>query len=131
MISTSYFAKIPDTNSDAISISRYSPKGTKYKQYPLLAPSAELLKGYKKGKVTPTAYYCMYGCYLDTLDPAKVVEDLYTLAEHPILLCYEGSKSVSETVVIRDVSIVLTPFCHRRIVALWLNKKLGLEVNEI
>lgn len=131
MISTSYFAKVPDSNPNAISISRYPPKNTNYKQYRALAPSAELLAKYKAGSVSATGYYCIHGCYLDTLDPITVVADLYTLAYNPVLLCYEGKHSLSATITVRSTEIILEPFCHRRIVALWLQKKLGLEVNEL
>jgi len=49
---------------------------------------------------------------LDVLDAKKVYEEL---GEDSILLCWEKSGD----------------FCHRRLVAEWLEKELNVKVNEI
>ena len=51
-------------------------------------------------------------CVLDTLDPHKVRGDL---GEDAILLCYEDPGKR----------------CHRRLVADWLERTLGIEVPEL
>lgn len=48
---------------------------------------------------------------LDSLDPAKVLQDL---GEDAILLCREKAGE----------------FCHRRLVTAWLEESLGIEVPE-
>lgn len=53
-----------------------------------------------------------YRKILDKLDPAMVLEDL---GEGAILLCWEKAGE----------------FCHRRLVAEWLEEHLGITVNEI
>lgn len=79
--------------------------------YPL-APSWEIVEGVKSGRITEKEYTIEYLKKLETLDPQKVVDDL---GDGAIMLCYESPKD----------------FCHRHIVAHWLNKKLGLDVQEM
>lgn len=49
---------------------------------------------------------------LDSLDAKEVYEEL---GENSILLCWESSEK----------------FCHRHLVAEWLNGKLGLDIEEV
>ncbi|MFO1419426.1 MAG: hypothetical protein U1F59_00400 [Candidatus Competibacteraceae bacterium] len=66
-------------------------------------------------------YEPLYGAILSRLDPRQVVDDLHRLADPraPVLLCWERPP-FSETV-----------WCHRRLVAAWLERELGLVVLEI
>src|SRR5271166_5340163 len=79
--------------------------------YPL-APTWEIVTGVKSGKIDEKEYTKQYLKILAKLDPQKVVEDL---GDGAIMLCYESPKD----------------FCHRHIVACWLNKELGLDVQEM
>lgn len=103
---TSYFfnPKIDRQDPRLISIALWSPRGWCGRRYPL-APTRGMLG------MDEATYRAEYQKLLDNLDPQKVFEDL---GEDAILLCWE------------------TPgrFCHRRLVAEWLEKSLGVEILE-
>lgn len=80
--------------------------------YYALAPTWDIVTGVKNGSIDEKQYTLEYLKILDKLDPQKVVDDL---GDNAIMLCYESPKD----------------FCHRHIVAHWLNKNLGLDVQEI
>ena len=111
MLFTSYFTRCY-LHPAAISISRWAPKEFAGPAYPDLAPSQELLLDYKKGLVDDVEYTRRFMTQLSTLDPHKVVADL---PPQSILLCYEGSSL----------------FCHRHIVAEWIESNTGVIVREI
>ena len=99
-----------------ISIARYEPRGTKgYRRYSALAPRPDMLK------MTYEQYRPLYLAILERLDPAKVVADLEYLAEphEPVLLCWERPP------------LTATNWCHRTMVAEWLQEKLGMSVPEM
>jgi uncharacterized protein (DUF488 family) len=56
-------------------------------------------------------YIEQYSLILSKLDPKKVYEDL----KDTVLLCYEKSGV----------------FCHRRVVAAWIEDSLGVSVEEV
>jgi len=62
-------------------------------------------------KMTNGEYRAAYQEILDRLDPRKVYQEL---GEDAILLCWEKPGE----------------FCHRRLVAEWLERELGVEVPE-
>ena len=107
---TSYFANIknlPD-GANLISIARGNPSWYRGKTYLPLAPSWELIK--KTGFPEPySTKYCEQ--VLNKLNPAEVMAEI---GEDAILLCWEKPGD----------------FCHRRIVAEWLEKSLGIKVPE-
>jgi hypothetical protein len=113
---TSYFKKSgADPNIVAICVSVPSwvvvPR-----RYPKLSPPRWLLYHYKHKLVTEDQYREVYQReVLDKLDPAMVYADL---GDDAILCCWESSKSPNF-------------FCHRTLVAEWLNKSLGTNVSEI
>lgn len=118
MIYTSYFARVrslPD-NVVCISISRHAPQGYTGLTYKDLAPTWEILKQYKINN-NRKEYTDDYLKILRTMDPQKVINDLYTLAggqdKDIVLLCYEKP----------------TDFCHRQLVAWWLTNN-GYPVEE-
>lgn len=51
---------------------------------------------------------------LQTLNPNKVVQDLQKIGNNVILLCFETPEK----------------FCHRHLVAEWLNTQLKLDIRE-
>lgn len=77
-----------------------------------LAPTWDIVMGVKSGEIDDKRYTEEYLKILAKLDPQKVVDDL---GDGTIMLCYESPKD----------------FCHRHIVAHWLNKHLGLNIQEI
>jgi hypothetical protein len=66
-------------------------------------------------------YRAEYFHILEALDSERVVEELAALAHpyQPVLLCWERPP------------ITASNFCHRAMVAEWLNRELGLKVPEI
>lgn len=109
-IYTSYFAKNAQ-HPRAKSICRWPPKWYNGVQCGLLAPSVDLLTGYKMGTVSEEEYTETYLSYLNRLGLIKV---LAVLNDGDVLLCYEKPGD----------------FCHRHILARWLNNN-GVEVEEI
>ena len=92
-----------------ISIARHAPAGWAGGSYDLLYPTESLLRQYKEGMLTDSKYTELYKKFvLSQLDPAKVVNDIYDMADISysgvVLLCYEHSDK----------------FCHRHLVSMWL-----------
>lgn len=84
----------------------------KGKCYYPLAPTWDIVNGVKSGEIDEKEYTKQYLKILEKLDPQKVVDDL---GDGAIMLCYESPKD----------------FCHRHIVSYWLNKELGMDVQEM
>ena len=89
---TSYYAIASPTSG--IAISHYPPSGWTGLHYPDLAPSSDLLNGFKRKQYTIEDYNKIYQQQLDKLDPKKVWSDLHALANdaEPTLLCFEKPK---------------------------------------
>ncbi len=97
---------------NAVSIAAKAPFWYKGREYKKLAPKYGFFKKYKLDG--DEEYYTKqyYKEVLDKLDPQKVYEEL---GEDAILLCWEKPGQ----------------FCHRHIVAKWLEKALGITIKEI
>jgi len=93
---------------NAVAISQGVPKWYKGKVYKKLAPSWALVKVEDEKEYVRRYKYEV----LDRLDPAQVLKEL---GEDAVLLCWEKPGE----------------FCHRRIVAEWLEGELGIEVPEL
>ena len=108
---TSYFTKSAE-HSGAVSIAGKCPAWYHGREYKKLAPKYAFFKKYKEDG--DEKYYTeqYYKQVLDTLDPKEVYEEL---GENSILLCYETTGV----------------FCHRHLVAQWLQDKLGIVVKEV
>jgi hypothetical protein len=117
-MNTSYFGcKLLDRNHNLIPIAGLTPEWFKksfpyVKIYKPLAPPKNLVFDYKKGKITKEDYIEKYNKQLEKLDPKKVYEDL---KEDAILLCWEAPGK----------------FCHRQLVAKWLEQNLNIEIREL
>jgi uncharacterized protein YeaO (DUF488 family) len=108
------------SGSNRIVISRAVPRGIEagYRRYPKLAPGSWFKNPeYKNDQAAYRERYIAE--ILAPLDPEEVWEQLHQLAgdEEPILLCWEPLKKPSE-------------WCHRRMVAEWFEKALGVTVPE-
>jgi hypothetical protein len=111
MIYTSYFAGKRYANEQVISIARKTPVNINIPIYIDLAPSFELITDYKR-YYDQSRYVLRYAIeVLSKLDPFKVIQDL----DDKVMLCYEKPGS----------------FCHRHIVAKWLNVYTGIDVVEL
>ena len=108
MIFTSNF-KIAGHLPQAVAISRGLPQGWRGRVYKALAPSWQLIK-----IQDPKEYTRRYRIeVLDKLDPQQVLADLG--GDDFVMLCWEPPGE----------------FCHRRIVAVWLLKELGIKIEEL
>lgn len=108
---TSYFA-ISSNLPNAISIALKSPDFYQGREYLPLAPTWEILSNYKKNHDIHLYTERYVSEILIPLDPQKVFEDL---GKYSVLLCWENPDK----------------FCHRRIVAKWLEDSLNIKVPEI
>ena len=107
---TSYYAKYRGPNG--VSIAGYAPKGWKGREYKKLAPKVWFFKKYKEDGDEAFYREQYQKEVLDHLDPAEVYKEL---GDDAVILCYEKFGS----------------FCHRHIVAEWLQKHLGVNITEI
>ena len=113
---TGYFAQVKNYPKNQgyrfVSIARFNKfwQGDEFKK---LAPPAELIK-IEDEKLYTKLYYEQV---LNKLNPQKVFEEL---GENAVLLCYEKWSDIASG----------KKFCHRRIVAKWLEKNLGITVDE-
>lgn len=124
---TSNFANNKRYSLNGISISRYPDKRSGFNgpEFPPLFPSEQLLKEYKNGVIVWDEYTLIYNAQLECLNAEKVWRTLGAIATlsagekvEPILLCYESAKTLSEKP------------CHRRLVADWFERELGVVVPE-
>ena len=105
---TSYFAKtiqIP-SNIIPIAISLYQTAGTQMLKYPQLAPTRSILTAWKQNEDQNQYVRDFDLQVLAELDPQQVYEDLKEMSQGKdvALICYEGPSK----------------FCHRHLVAKWL-----------
>lgn len=105
---TSYFASSLWHGKNAVAISQGVPRWYKGRVYKPLAPSWQLVR--IKDENEYTIRYKQE--VLSKLSQEQVIKDL---GEDAILLCWEKPED----------------FCHRRLVAEWLEEKLGIEVPEL
>ena len=104
---TSYFWRFHlKSDPHLVSIARKTPEWFRGRRYPALAPRSNMLKMDEEG------YRRKYQLILDRLNPRRVYEDL---GEEAVLLCWEQPGE----------------FCHRRLVAAWLEEALGVTVPEL
>ena len=108
---TSYFA-VYEGGGNGVSIACSAPKSFNGKTYDDLVPSWSLVNKYKKGVIDKKTYVNIYKLQvLNKLNPKKVYKDL----KDKILLCWEGPGN----------------FCHRIIVAKWIEEELEIKVPEL
>ena len=117
-IYTSYFAKlrqIPD-HIVPISICAKAPDCYKGLQYKKLAPKYSFLMKYKQDRNASAYIECFQKEILSLLNQEDVLSELMELSEEKdiVLLCFEKSQD----------------FCHRHLVADWLNVNQQASVKE-
>lgn len=108
---TSYFAKSYN-HPNAVSISRKPASWFEGREYKKLAPPMWLVMRTKLDKEYDFYIFEYTRTVLDKLDPKQVFEEL---GKDSVLLCHEGKGK----------------FCHRHIVAKWLEKNLKIKIEEI
>ena len=112
-----WFAPIPQDHI-RIGISRGTPRSfpAGYRKYAALCPGPWF------NKVTPAEYLKLYGELLEQLNPEKVVADIAKLAgdKTPMLCCFESVPKIHSG----------EQWCHRHLVAQWLEDWLDISVEE-
>ncbi len=106
MITTSNFAKNAK-HADAVAISQGVPRWYKGRRYLSLAPPSWLLQA-----KDPQLFDLEYRKQLDALNAKHVAEEL---GPNAVMLCWES----------------FNVRCHRRLVAEWLEERLGIVVAEL
>jgi hypothetical protein len=108
-IITSYFAHYKGSHGVCIAIR--APTGFNGEYYPALAPRWDFVMKYKKDHDEAAYRHEYQKQVLSLLDPKEVYADL----DGKAMLCWEGAGK----------------FCHRRLVAEWLENNLGVKVPEL
>ena len=108
------------TGPGRICIARWAPRNTPagYKMFKRLAPGPWF------NKVSHEDYLVLFQReILDVLDPQKTWDELHALAggAEVVLLCWESPEGLASG----------KTFCHRRQVADWFERTLGIEVPEM
>lgn len=120
MLYTSYYGNHRKyKNMFRVSISRTAPTNSFDIQLIKLAPDAELLQKYKSNSITIKEYTQAYHRQLtkheDSGYLAQVVKALLEVPDDVVLLCYEKKGD----------------FCHRHLLADWLNSHHGTNIQEL
>jgi len=106
---TSYFAKYKD--SDGVSISKKTPEWFEFKIESRLNPTWDMISGFRTGDMNRETFERKYREeILAQLNP----HEIYETYKDSVLLCWEK----------------IGEFCHRRIVASWIEEETGHEVEE-
>ncbi len=119
-IYTSYFANVKNVpeHISPVSIARFPPRWFKGLCFMDIAPPKELLWKSKQGKITEDEYTAQYiSCLERKFTPESLIRKLKTLfgGKDIILLCFERRGE----------------FCHRRLLAEWLQSGLNILVEEL
>jgi uncharacterized protein (DUF488 family) len=100
------------TDTRCVSIARSAPRGYRGRRCDVLAPTWPMIRLAKAGDFD--GYREQYVQILHTLNAADVVARLRAVVGDAILLCWEPAGQ----------------FCHRRLVAEWIEHETGLVVPE-
>jgi len=121
MIFTGYYAKLNQYKTlglEPIAISGKRPNFYEGLYYPDFAPRYWMYQRWKDKDITNEGYTIEYKNYLNTLDKEEIRKDFESYngeGNHCILLCYEKPHD----------------FCHRHVLAEWLEENFGWRIEEI
>jgi hypothetical protein len=99
------------TGENSLSICLYPPLGYTGAQYPPLAPDRQTFFAKKAGDIDEAEYEKQYRERVLSKLEAK---EIYRRFPNAVLLCWEPAGD----------------FCHRRIVASWIQEEIGIEIEE-
>lgn len=99
------------TGSEGVSISIYPPNGFSGIQFLSLAPDKDTFYAKKNNEIDEEEFERRYR--KNTLSKLNA-EDIYKRFRNSVLLCWEPPGT----------------FCHRRIIASWIQEEIGIEVPE-
>ena len=118
MIYTGYYSKIKeytDSGLTLLSISRTKPEFAKSCiDIPQLFPSDKILWDHKKGKIDDMEYTSKYLAQLDDIGIDRIIKTIQIFGDDVVLLCWESPEK----------------FCHRHILANYINRNSDLVVEE-
>ncbi len=118
MIYTGYFSKTKEYEQNGlipVGISGKIPDGFTGLRYQKLAPKYDWWKHWHDEKLSDQWFKeRYYETVLNQLDPFVVVQELQSFGENIVILCYETPEK----------------FCHRHLIAEWLNNKVGTSIRE-
>ena len=118
MIYTGYYSKIKeyaDSGLILLSISRTKPEFAKSCiDIPQLFPSDKILWDHKKGKIDEMEYISKYLDQLNELGVDRIIKMIQIFGDNVVLLCWESPEK----------------FCHRHILADYINKNSNINVEE-
>lgn len=112
MLTTSYFANRKVLNG--LAICAFPPKWYNGPVYEDLAPTPKLLMAYKNGQIDQDEYTHIYNRYLKKLNCQEIYDEIMRYGTNVSILCYEKPGD----------------FCHRHLVAEWIENELGIAVPE-
>lgn len=120
MIYTSYYANYRNfRDMFRVSISRSAPIGSYDRKLIRLAPTADLLQKSKSNSITNEEYTSIYNNQLLSLESDgyidQFIKDLSAIQGDVVLLCYEKTGK----------------FCHRHLLAEWLNTNHHMNIREL
>ena len=101
----------------AVSIALFASNFSDLKfEYKALAPNWKILDKFKRKVISEEKFILAYKEQLNKLNPSSVVEhlNLLTAGEEPVLMCHCSK----------------TKFCHRHLLADWLETQLGIHIKE-
>ena len=118
MIYTGYYSKIKeyaDAGLTLLSISRTKPGFAKNcVDVPPLFPDEKILWDYKKGDIDNMEYTSKYLDQLDDIGIDRIIKTIQIFGDDVVLLCWESPEK----------------FCHRHILADYINRNSDLVVEE-
>ena len=118
MIYTGYYSKIKEYANAGLrllSISRTKPGFAKAcVDVPPLFPDEKILWDYKKGDIDEMEYTSKYLTQLDGMGIDKIIKTIQIFGDDVVLLCWESPEK----------------FCHRHILADYINRNSDLVVEE-
>lgn len=116
MIYTGYFAKVKVYEEEGLQPISIAGKADFFKgpRFPSFAPRFEMFQRWKKGVIDNIGYTTEFRKHLNTLDKDAVRRFLTSFDKDIVLLCFEKPGE----------------FCHRHIVADWIEENLGICVEE-
>lgn len=124
MIYTSYFAKLKSLPEHIvpISICGKAPDWYKGLQYKRLAPKYDFFIKWKENHDNDYYIKCFNEQVLNKLSAEQTVKELYELISNMVL----NPKLFSDISLVPDIALICyekpSDFCHRHLVADWLNK---------
>jgi hypothetical protein len=115
ILTASWSARLP-RGATAVGISRGTPRGRAgFRRLPALFPGPWFRS------VAPETYLRRYAEILAGLDAVTLRDQLLAFGGMPVMLCFERAADVHAGLC----------FCHRHLVAQWLEDELGIAVAEV